>query len=979
MASQDAKSDVFKFVSLRPPAPPSGDSARINFILDGRSAPETPVGQFVAQFNPENAGTFPDKLKAFIGAQNYTLTYPQDRGDKTLDQALAAATAVPAGSISAASLKAAIESPTGQSLASLVTSPSAVTRHDTLWNCYYAFYLLSGLEGQDLSALTTNLRTVHLLTLLNNGQAVPGDATRQAILTATPIVDKLFTSLPKPAAPAPASGDVPLPNATKQAYQKLWSDLLSTHRALLDARDLPVTATTEKSTAKVTTAARRVVTRRTGASADTAAKAATRTTVNLKLAADAAAFNALSANTRAAFAAARITPSTFSRADAMSKLNTQFASLYSKLGSISDPRVLDYMPTATMDLPGLQPLVERLNRLTFQPKFILPFPIPNDNVRGEIRPLGIGDLKVVKQKLISYELGEVAHIENVLRGESKERKYRVLDRTEQTTDITTETSEEESKDTQTTERFELKKESENTIQQQMSVQAGVTVSGSYGMVTFGAHGDFAYSNSSQDSNKTSSNFAREVVDKAVTRIQKSVRQQQITKQLHEVEELDTHGLNNTGQPDNLTGVYRWVDKYYQAQIFNYGKRMMFEFIVPEPAAFYGYAQTHQPKAVITPPPPLPPGLTHKDITEYNYQGYIRDYQIQGCTPPPPQSKVVCATLSSDAKIDDGTPLSKSSKDLVVPDGYVCDSLAVSLSFEHAAYPQFRLSVGVDNYWYNYWTTGAGREKIDYAGGTTGAFDGIIPISIDIYDVNSYFVNVVASCLRAADSYELWQIRTFEKIMAGYQALKATYDQQVAQQQTQQGVVIHGQNPGINRQIEKGELKKSCVKLLMDTWLFGAFKAMKQISDNPPDFDIHQAVTEGKTSQFFEQAFEWENITYLFYPYFWGRQSQWISKLNTYDEDPLFTQFLQAGAARVVVPVHPAYNDAVMYFLENNGAIWNGGSPPRLNDPMYISLADELRGQSDDLANAVSEGDPWQVILPTTLVYLQKDSTLPTYP
>ncbi len=980
MASQETRSDVFKFVSLRPPSPPSGDSASVNFISDGRPARETPVGRFVTQFTTQNAGTFPDKLKAFIAEQKYTLTYPQDGGDKTLNQALSAATAVPAGSISAATLKAAIESATGQPLASLVTSPLAVTRQDTLWDCYYAFYLLSGLDGQDLGALTSNLRTVHLLTLLHGGQAVPGDATLQAILSATPIVDKAFTSLPKPAAPAPASGDAPLPDATKQAYQSLWNDLLSTHQALNDARDLAVTATTQKSTAKVPAAvAGRAITGRAGAAPDAAAKSATRTTLNLKMAVDAAAFNALSADTRAAFAAARITPATFSRADALSKLNGRMASLYSTLGSIADPRVLDLMPSAAASLPSVQALVERLNRLTFQPHFIQPFPAPNDNVRGEIRPLGIGDLKVVKQKLASYELGEVAHIENVLRGESKERKYRVLDRTEQTTDVTTETTEEESKDTQTTERFELKKESENTIQQQMSVQAGVTVSGSYGMVTFGAHGDFAYSTSSQDSNKTSSNFAREVIDKSVTRIQKSVRQQQITKQLHEVEELDTHGLDNKGQPDNLTGVYRWVDKYYEAQIYNYGKRMMFEFIVPEPAAFYGYAQTHQPKAVITPPPPLPAGLTHKDITEFNYQGYISDYQIQGCTPPPPQSKVMCATLSSDAKIDDGTPLSKSSKDLVVPGDYICDSLAVSLSFVHATYPEFRLSVGVDNVWFSCETSGGGREKIDWAVGATAAFDGIIPISIDIYDVNSYFVNVVASCLRTDESYELWQIHTFEKIMAAYQALKATYDQQVAQQQTQQGVVIHGQNPGINRQIEKGELKKSCVKLLMDTWQFGTFNAMKQVGDNPPDFEIHQAVAEGKTSQFFEQAFEWENITYLFYPYFWGRQSQWISKLNTNDEDPLFTQFLQAGAARIVVPVHPAYNDAVMYFLENNGAIWNGGSPPRLNDPMYISLADELRGQYDDLANAVPEGDPWRVVLPTTLVYLQKDSTLPTYP
>jgi len=981
MAAQDMKSDVFKFVALRPPSAPTADSATVNFIRDSRNAVETPVGRFVAQFNPENAATFPDKLKTFIAQQKYSLNYPQDAADNTFDQTTTAANGVPAGSITAASLKAAIEGATGQPLATLVTSPAAVDRQNRLWDNYYAFYLLSGMQGQDLGSLTSNLRSLHLLALLNAGTAVPGQATLQAILSATPIVDKIFTSLPKPAAPAPKPDSTPLSDETKKSFQTLWNNLVNSHNALLDTRTLALTATSRKSTAKVKPLpATEAAVRKELAKAPKNAPSATRTTVNLNMAVDKAAFSALSSQTREVLAAARITPDTFSRADALLKINAGITSLYSQLSSISDPRVLDYMPAGAVNLPGVQPLIERLSRLTFRPNYLPPFRLPNDNVRAEIRPLGIGDLKVVKQKLVSYQTGEVAHIENVLRGESKERRYRVLDRTEQTTDVTTETIQEESKDTQTTERFELKKESESTIQQQMSVQAGVTVSGSYGMVTFGAHGDFAYSTSSQDSNKTSSNFAREVVDKAVTRIQKSVRQEQITKQLHEVEELDTHGLNNVGQPDNLTGVYRWVDKYYEAQIYNYGKRMMFEFIVPEPAAFYGYAQTHQPKQVIAPPVELPPNLTHKNITEFNYQGYIRDYQIQGCTPPPPQSKVVCATLSSDAKIDDGTPLSKSSKDLVVPDGYYCDSLAVSLSFVHAAYPQFRLSVGVDNYWYSYWTTGAGREKIDYAGGSTGTFDGIIPVSIDIYDVNSYFVNVVASCLRTDDSYELWQIHTFEKILASYQALKATYDQQVAQQQTQQGVVIHGQNPGINRQIEKGELKKSCVKLLMDTWQFGSFNAMKQANDNtPPDFEIHQAVSEGKTSQFFEQAFEWENITYLFYPYFWGRQSQWITKLNSYDEDPLFTQFIQAGAARVVVPVHPAYNDAVMYFLENNGAIWNGGSPPRLNDPMYISLADELRGQTDDLANAVAEGDPWQVILPTTLVYLQKDSTLPTFP
>ncbi len=986
MADQNPRFDVFKFVALRPPMPPSQDATLYNFTIDDRPPAGTPVARFLAQFTTDNVATLPTKLKDFIVAQKYDVHFPQAGNDLELDTVLHAATGVPKATISMETLTAAIESATGQSLAALFGSDAATGMRNRLWDCYYAFYVLSRFESQDLGALTTNLRVFHLLNLLFRKHDVPDDATLQDILSATPIVDKTFTTLPLPPASAPSTPDAAVSDATASRYKSLWTDLANITHAIAETRIVPLAATAQrvsshlsKPTAVVAAPApaRRPASR--VAAATAARAAATQTTIKTRIAVEPTAYEALAAPTKELLKAVQVPADNFSRADALSRLNDRLQSVMSSLSAIDDPRLLNYVPQEVMSIAGVNVLVNRL-KLQVHPPYYLP-PLPaNDNVRTEIRPLGIGDLKVVKQKLVSYQLGEVAHIENVLRGEYKERKYRTLDRTEQTLDLTTDTTEDTTKDTQTTERFELKKESENTIQEQMSVQAGVTVSGSYGMVTFGAHGDFAYSTSSQQSNKSSSNFAREVVDRSVTRIQKNVRQEQITKQLHEVEEVDTHGLDNKGQPDNLTGVYRWVDKYYEAQIYNYGKRMMFEFVVPEPAAFYGYAQTHQPKTVIPAPALLPVGLTHRDITEYTYQGYIRDYQVQGCLPPPPLSRVTSATMSSDAKIEDGTPLSKSSKDLVVPTGYLCDSLAVSLSLVHAQYPQFRLSVGVDDFWYSVTTTGgSGREKIDWASGSSASYDGIIPVSVDMYDVNSYFVNIVANCVRMSETYETWQIQTFEKIMAAYQALKATYDQQVAAQQTQQGVVIHGQNPGINRKIEQLELKKASVKLLMDTWSFGAFSAMKQSGDNPPDFELHQAVREGQTIQFFEQAFEWENLTYLFYPYFWGRQSQWIGKITNYDEDPLFTQFLQAGSARVVVPVHPAYNDAVMYFLENNGAIWNGGQPPRLNDPMFISLADELRNLTDDLQGATPEGDPWQVILPTTLVYLQKDATLPTFP
>ena len=49
---------------------------------------------------------------------------------------------------------------------------------------------------------------------------------------------------------------------------------------------------------------------------------------------------------------------------------------------------------------------------------------------NDIKPIGVGDLKVVKQWLVLYRAGEVAHIENVLKGESKKRTHRRLDRRE---------------------------------------------------------------------------------------------------------------------------------------------------------------------------------------------------------------------------------------------------------------------------------------------------------------------------------------------------------------------------------------------------------------------------------------------------------------------------------------------------------------------------------------------------------------------
>jgi hypothetical protein len=74
-----------------------------------------------------------------------------------------------------------------------------------------------------------------------------------------------------------------------------------------------------------------------------------------------------------------------------------------------------------------------------------------------IRPIGIADLLQVQQTIKRYEPGEVAHIENVMIGETRERVHRQSTRIVEARLLETETTKEESRDLQTAERSSCSK------------------------------------------------------------------------------------------------------------------------------------------------------------------------------------------------------------------------------------------------------------------------------------------------------------------------------------------------------------------------------------------------------------------------------------------------------------------------------------------------------------------------------------------
>jgi hypothetical protein len=219
-------------------------------------------------------------------------------------------------------------------------------------------------------------------------------------------------------------------------------------------------------------------------------------------------------------------------------------------------------------------------------------------------------------------------------------------------------------------------------------------------------------------------------------------------------------------------------------------------------------------------------------------------------------------------------------------------------------------------------------------------------------------------------FDAWKLKTYFSIMVAYEAAKSNYDDAVKAAQTRASFNLQiGRNPSENRVIEQGELKRGCIEI-MSAQRFDAFDSVaRNIAPyGYPEIDFDNAKAEARFIRLFEQTMEWENMTYLFYPYFWSRKDSWVTLVQLTDDDPLFNRFLQAGAARVQVPVRPGFAGPVLNYLHGTGQVWDAdGYLIDSTDPnageIELSMLAELKAQ---LGNnfvdgpgtvAVSQGNP----------------------
>ncbi|MBE7555548.1 MAG: hypothetical protein HS126_31245 [Anaerolineales bacterium] len=251
-----------------------------------------------------------------------------------------------------------------------------------------------------------------------------------------------------------------------------------------------------------------------------------------------------------------------------------------------------------------------------------------------------------------------------------------------------------------------------------------------------------------------------------------------------------------------------------------------------------------------------------------------------------------------------------------------------------------------------------------------------------YETANYTISVQVECEASPNHLLKWRLETYDKIRKAYLDRVFEYNNEMAKisaelkQQENKLSPEFGVPPSKRKQLMLTELKKHCIAIFRRHWFEDTATTF---SGGPPKFDFDQAIAKGNIIRFLEQSIEWNQMQYAFYPYFWARNSSWEDRIKKDDADYEFQQFMQAGAARVLIPVRPKFEEAFNHFLET-GEAWNGtGEPPRISDPLYVSIVEELRELSGGtLDEPEPVGDPWEVRLPTNLILLRTSADLPAW-
>ena len=213
----------------------------------------------------------------------------------------------------------------------------------------------------------------------------------------------------------------------------------------------------------------------------------------------------------------------------------------------------------------------------------------------------------------------------------------------------------------------------------------------------------------------------------------------------------------------------------------------------------------------------------------------------------------------------------------------------------------------------------------------------------------------------------WKRECYHILMNAYNQKQREYEDKL--EQATFGKPVFGTNPNENAIIIKQELKRLFIEQITSQ-KFESFDAMqpKKGPNGYPEMCNEEALREGKYIQFIEQVFEYTNLTYLLYDYYWMEKETWADRINIDNPDPLFKKFLEAGYARVCLPVRPGYEEALATALATGKLPHEIENGIVMENPLFVSIA-QIQQEQQGNSKKTPIGTPWEYKVPTNHVIL----------
>ncbi len=524
------------------------------------------------------------------------------------------------------------------------------------------------------------------------------------------------------------------------------------------------------------------------------------------------------------------------------------------------------------------------------------------SVAGHMQLAGVADVHVVLAHVKRYERAEIAHIENVLQGETRTRKYRTLLRNDTENEKTTETTTTQEREVKTESKSNLKLETNEALKEVLEVKAGADFEYNQGKtLTLKLNASVGYTRTKEESSKVASEFAKEVTNRAVEKIVETVKNSVKVKILNETEETIEHTFVNTpaSASDHVTGIYQWVEKVYEnVQLTVGAPAAIFDGVVLQPARRLLSASPSSDGALKGAAPPPPLDFSPADIESWNYLSLAGKFGATSMPAPPFFSATASFSSAGGAKGNQAL-----AQDIALPDDTAAAYAVVSLEAEDDENDTPNQAGAVASL--------AGRalvvkdvddDAVHEKKTALSGERGLLPFAALFWDTIGYECTAVITCIRSREAYEAWQLAVYAALISARAQAQQAYDEKQARDTLQQSYDL-GPSPGRAAQLIREEIKRCAIGVL-------ARKVSgKNIYERLGDFYAAGQTDEvARLCLLFEHAFAWEHMSYVLYPYYWADPNNqgWALHTSRSENSDEWADFLRAGAARVVVPVREGF-------------------------------------------------------------------------